>query len=136
MAAALWARRRVLDESLPSKEKFALPRGFGQAGLRFDAKGLQSRAKILRQLLHPDKHAREGEEEVALWTKAFQALEAALDDASCSSPAPSHASNASHADTDAASTESPTPQQKLLPTKVIPLCVWSPLACVCVILHG
>ena len=52
MAAALWARRRVLDESLPSKEKFALPRGFGQAGLRFDAKGLQSRAKILRQLLH------------------------------------------------------------------------------------
>ena len=36
MAAALWVRRRVLDESLSSKEKFAHPRGFGQAGLRFD----------------------------------------------------------------------------------------------------
>ena len=47
-------------------------------GLRFDKKGLQARAKLLRPLIHPDKHAGEGEEELALWTMALQALESAL----------------------------------------------------------
>ena len=76
--AACWTRARLLDDQVSAKDKLALPRGYGMAGLRFDKKGLQARAKLLRPLVHPDKHAGEGEEELALWTSAFQALESAL----------------------------------------------------------
>ena len=74
--AACWTRARLLDEKISAKEK--LPRGYGGGGLRFDKKGLQARAELLRPLIHPDKHASEGEEELALWTMALQALESAL----------------------------------------------------------
>ena len=76
--AACWTRARLLDEKISAKEKLALPRGYGGGGLRFDKKGLQARAELLRPLIHPDKHASEGEEELALWTMALQALESAL----------------------------------------------------------
>ena len=76
--AALWARDRLLRDGLEAKDRLNLPRGFSQAGLRFDKKGLTTRARLLKVLVHPDKHATESEAEKELWTEACKAIDTAL----------------------------------------------------------
>ena len=61
---ALSARKVLLNEKKNAKQKLSPPTGamafFGHAngGLRFDAKGVSTRFKMLSKLVHPDKCAR------------------------------------------------------------------------------
>ena len=70
----------LLSETASAREKLNLPRGQAEAGVRFDKNGIKRRVLILAALVHPDKHPHASTDEKALWTTAFQNLQAAAEE--------------------------------------------------------
>ena len=70
----------LLSETASARDKLNLPRGQAEAGVRFDKNGIKRRVLILAALVHPDKHPHASTDEKALWTTAFQNLQAAAEE--------------------------------------------------------
>ena len=78
----------LLSETASAREKLNLPRGQAEAGVRFDKNGIKRRVLILAALVHPDKHPHASTDEKALWTAAFQNLQAAAEELLSALPSP------------------------------------------------
>ena len=78
----------LLSETASARDKLNLPRGQGEAGVKFDKPGVKRRLHLLSLLVHPDKHPHASTDEKALWTTAFQNLLAAAEGLASEFPSP------------------------------------------------
>ena len=77
--AALKLRAKLLDVSVPEREKLKLPRGSDAMGAKFDRPGLELRRSLLAALVDPSNFPEDSEEEMSLWSKAVESLQFAHD---------------------------------------------------------
>lgn len=77
MKMALEKRALILDGTTADRSKFELPYGFGLRGIKWTPTCLAKRRMRLRELIHPDVHRGDSEEEIALWQAAWNELQEA-----------------------------------------------------------